>query len=406
MSVEVLAGIAGGATQSGGSLLGNLVMNQIENAQYEEHQKDNFRYSQLAQLRAATNTRTSMMNAGISPAMMANGQFSPAQMAQAPMQNKSVNVDPMAGAVAGQQLELLASEARLKKAEAADREIEVQRKVDEDKTYNQAMRDQFKALADRLEAEGSKNAAEVYRQQAEHGGLYNKGNYEAWTRAVQMINTFTDSAARDYDSQFRAAVSRKQLKNDNIIEAQSLLPGAAYDKIMQEIGDLSASQALKAATVAEKSANTSKITAEIDEVVAHIAQLLADENLKRVEAGKTYHSDFAAMIKDGNYGQAAASLVSGALTAFVGGAGFSLGSKVKAPAGGVGLRQANRPQIIKESDKAAKKSPSVTLDKKGRPQTADKVLKDGKWVDKPKPKPKAQKKKSTAFPLDDTFARI
>lgn len=397
---DVLAALAGGAVGSAGSLLGNLAMNRIENRQYEEHQKDNFQYSQLSQLRGATNTRTALLNAGVSPAVMAGGQFSPAQMLQAPLQNKSVNVDPMAGAVASHQLELLSSEARLKSAEAEQEEIRVNRMKDEDRTYNVAMRDQFNAIADRLDADGSKHAAEVFRQQASAVSSFSKGNFDAWSESIRMINNFTDSAAREYDSRFKAAVSRSQLQNQNIIDAASLLPAATYDKITSEIGDLSASQILKAATVVEKSSSVAKMTAELNEISARVTQLLSDSALKDVQSGATYHSDFAGMMKNGDYGQAAASLISGAISSFATGAGFALGSKL---AGGAGappkgsLREKNRPEILKKTDTKASNPSPVSIGPNGAPQTSTHVLVNGKWQRK---KPDLQNK-SSAFPQAD-----
>lgn len=299
--------VAGGLAEAGGQFLGNLAMSSIENDRYKENQHENFVLAQQSQRLAASNQRTSLENAGISPAVMDGGNFQTVTPNQAPMQNKSVNMSFMGAAMQAQQLRLLA-------AQADQQEIVNHRLEDEDEGYDIGMKEQFEQLAERMKKDGNDYAAALYLNLAQNPNAFSKGSFEAWQRSATMMAHATGQAKDFYNNAFHAAVAKRQFESEEVKEAEAMIPKANYDKILEEIGKLDVDQVVGMTEAGKNNADIALKSAQLNEVVANVGRLLSETALNDVNAHSTYHSDFAQMVKDGNYKEAAVSLVSSIAT--------------------------------------------------------------------------------------------
>lgn len=304
------ASVAGGLAEAGGQFLGNLAMSSIENDRYKENQHENFVLAQQSQRLAASNQRTSLENAGISPAVMDGGNFQTVTPNQAPMQNKSVNMSFMGAAMQSQQLRLLA-------AQADQQEIVNRRLEDEDEGYDIGMKEQFEQLAEQMKKDGNDYAAGVYLNLAQAPNFFSKGSFEAWQRSATMMAHATGQVKEFYNNAFHAAVSKRQFETESVKNAEAMLPKATYDKILEEINKLDVDQIVGMTEAGKNNADIALKSAQLNEVVANVGRLLSETALNDVQAHSTYHSDFAQMVKDGNYKEAAVSLVSSIATSVI-----------------------------------------------------------------------------------------
>lgn len=306
MLESLVAGAAEGAVNFGGAL----ALNQIENAQYRENQNQNFQLAQLAQQNAGTNQKMALANAGVSPAVMNGGQFQAVTPNQAPLQNKQVKMDFMGVALQEQQL-------RMMEAQTEQQEIINQRMRDEDTAYDNGMTDQFKAIIRQLNEEGSTDAANVYQAMldgvAQRGETFTKGSFDGWNNAIKMIGSANEQTKRTYQERFEAAVNRRKLRTPEAIDAQSMMNTAAYDKLLAEISKLDIDKAVAVTSAQRNTAEVLKISAQLGEIQANISKLLSESAYYDVNSEARYHSDFAAMVKNGDYAAAATAFTAGVL---------------------------------------------------------------------------------------------
>lgn len=297
-----LAGLAAGAANAGGNFLGNLAISNIENERYQENQIQNFKLAQVAQREAGSNQKTALANAGVSPAVMNGGNFQTATPNQAPMQNKQVNMNFMEAAMQSQQLKLLS-------AQAEQQEIINERMKDEDSTYNAGMKSQFLNIADQLEAEGSNVAAGVYRKLAESKEFFSKGTFDSWNQTIKMLGNANEQNRRNIQERFQAAVQQKKITTPDVLEAEAMLSKEQFNKVLSEIAKLDVDKVLSVTAAGKNTAQINLIGSQINEVVAHISELLSSAALNDVAAQTKYHSDFAAMIQNNDYSAAASTLL-------------------------------------------------------------------------------------------------
>lgn len=346
-----LASVAGAGIGAGVGLLGNLLMSSIEQENYVRNQQRNFELGQRAQREAGTNQKISMQNAGISPAAMLGGDFSPAAIPNSPLQNKALNVDAMAGALAGQEI-------RLKAAQADQQEIVNNRMRDEDIAYNEGMTDQFKAIIKQFNEEGSTDAANVYQAMLDgmkqRGDSFTKGSFDGWNNAIKMIGSANEQTKRFYQERFESAVIRQKLNTPEAIDAQAMFGKGTYDKLLAEISKIDIDKAVAVTTAQRNTAEVLKVSAQLGEIQANVSKLLSESAWYDVNSDAKYHSDFAAMVRNGDYGQAATAFTASVLQDIIPAVvtkGKSVPNQVakgqqEANVNPTTIRDANRPLIL------------------------------------------------------------
>lgn len=293
-----------GAADAGFGFLGNLAMSSIENARYRENQEQNFELAQQAQRAAGTNQKIALENAGISPAVMNGETFQTATPNQAPLQNKSANMSFMGAALQAQQMDLL-------RAQTEQQDIINERMREEDKGTDIGMREQFQNISEAFRKVGFTYAAEIYDSMSSSPTAFNSGSLVAWEKTNRMFTHLSEASRDKLQADFSAQVADKKLTNSAAIEAESLFGAATYDKIRSEIAKLEVDKLVSITEAGKNSAQIKLIGQQINEAIAHITQMLASAQLDDATALQRYHSDFASMIKNGDYGAAAVSLTAG-----------------------------------------------------------------------------------------------
>lgn len=305
--------------------------------------QDQANYRKNLQLAAAldiTNQRkaieqsvSALRNAGLSPALAANGNFS-APAVSAALGNTSVgmpNADLGSIMSANNQRELLeaqkenirsqtnANNAAANKSNAEAEEVE-QRKIggerenlrqsDYDKTINEQMRQVYKAFSE--DSNLSQAEREYYDALANSNNDYSRGTLQAQREFASYLNELDEYQKEAVLRALTKKLTNMQLKDEPTLEALAFAPKTMRNKMIAETADLWSSK--KWRDWQRKTLGPAQATL-----------LGTEEEVKR-------HSDFVGMVDDGNYFGAAMyllpSLVQGLSTAYVYGRMLKAGQKV------------------------------------------------------------------------------
>lgn len=328
------------ATQATGDLMktglqyyANKNLSRQDQANYRKNLKLAAALDITNQRKAIEQSVTALRNAGLSPALAANGNFS-APAVSAAMGNTSVGMPSTdLGSImnAHNQRELLdvqkenirsqtdANEAAANKynAEAHEteqREISGQREnlrsSDYDKTMNESMREYYKVMAN----DSSKSQAErdYYDSLANSTNDYSRGTLQAQREFATFINELDEYQKEAVLRALTTKITQMQLKDEPTLEALAFAPKTLKNKMLAETADTWASKKWR--------------DWQRESLGPAQAELLGTESeVKR-------HSDFVGMVDDGNYFGAAMyllpSLMTGLGSAYVYGKMIKGGQKV------------------------------------------------------------------------------
>lgn len=310
------------ATQASGDLI-KTGMQYYANKNLARQDQANYRKNlKLAAALDITNQRkaieqsvTALRNAGLSPALAANGNFS-APAVSAALGNTSVGMPGTdLGSVmsAHNQREILdeqkeniksltnANNAAANKYNAEAEEVE-QRKIsgerenlrtsDYDKTINESMREYYKVMA----KDDSKSQAErdYYETLANSINDFSRGTLQAQREFATFINELDEYQKEAVLRALTTKITQMQLRDEPTLEALAFAPKTLKNKMLAETADTWSSKKWR--------------DWQRESLGPAQAELLGTESqVKR-------HSDFVGMVDDGNYFGAAMYLLPSLLT--------------------------------------------------------------------------------------------
>lgn len=322
--LEYLAAGAGSAvTSTGLQMLGQSYLSDREQAQYKQNQALNYKYSQMAQINAAANTRAGLEKAGLSPALMNAGNFSPAQMSAAPMQNKQISAPSLDGVSAllsaqqsslmEEQKELVHAQRNNVEADTDSKDIDNARKAAEDSVADSALRGSIdKLLKDSVGNPELYSYAQGLKKYFDtHNG--NVGSFAGLQRLSDYVLHLDKNKAESLEVSLLTKVNELKLKNGSA-QVLARMPSMTQRKILSEISHTNADIGLIMA-------NKDLSEADVLERVERISK----EATERI---KTYHSDAAAMVDNGDWKAFVSSIGAEALSKAAEGLGFAAGLRV------------------------------------------------------------------------------
>lgn len=351
-----LEALGAGAGAAGIQNISQLAFNHANNTQYQVNQAKNFEYSQRAQQNAAMNTKQGLQMAGISPAVLAQGNFSAAQMSAVPLASTAAgmpNID-IAGIRDSRTNESLresteslqASQRRVMNAEALIKEREAERLSGEDDTTDAAFKGHLQSLYDKALSNGDKVTASMYKGVldyfADHSA--NVGSMRGLIKVSDSLLRLEQNDTAKLDNQLLGIVAQLKLSN-GAASILAKMPDVTQKKILNEIAQGNAQIGLALANTKLSETEREKKIEEIGAIVVH-----------RI---KEYHSDAAALVENGDWAALASSVGAEALKAAAAGAGFGSGAAVTRGKGAAGAAASG-----KTPSQAAKAAKAVSAPKK------------------------------------------
>lgn len=335
---EIASQAASDAVKTGMQYYANKNLQRQDQANYRKNLELAAALDITNQRKAIEQSVTAFRNAGLSPALAANGNFS-APAVSAALGNTSVGMPGTdLGSImsANNQRELLdvqkenirsqtnANNAAANKSNAEAEEAE-QRKIggerenlrqsDYDKTINESMREYYKVMA----KDESKSPAEreYYDALANSTNDYSRGVLQAQREFATYINELDEYQKEAVLRALTVKITKMQLKDEPTLEALAFAPKTLQNKMIAETADAWSSKKWR--------------DWQRESLGPAQAELLGTESaVKR-------HSDFVGMVDDGNYFGAAMyllpSLLTGIGSAYVYGRVLKGGKKVAEKAG-------------------------------------------------------------------------
>lgn len=275
--------------------------------------------AQKSQRDSALNVRKGLEQAGLSPALMANGNFSPAQGslgsgsgASAPMPRFDLGNALMQGA----QIENIRAQNDVLKADAKSKEVDSELKQQElenvqsrDSTIDLRVRNYAQSMIDDPDVSESDKA--TWQVVLDISRSFNKGSLDGIREFRNLQTENSDASLKLVQNKVMQEVYALQDEN-GFAQYIADLPRVERAKTISEIGKIF-HEVIKLGVDTELSeAQKAKIGAEIE-------KLMRESNL-------TYHKDWASMIQNGDYRSAAISFFGELLTS-VGSESVKAGAK-------------------------------------------------------------------------------
>lgn len=304
--------MAGSAFAVAGDFIANSAL-QAQQAQYNKEAQDSaFAQSLEAQSMAPANYAGGLRSAGLPLSLAMHGSFQPATSPNPlPVSSHPVNIASSMAALeqAAAQTKLVEAQADNLNADTESKEIENIHKRDEDFSIDANLRGQLEVWANDDSNPQRQAAANLMLDSNE---LYTKGTAEGiklWNTVVDSNDRLaTDLVVREFER-----LLKLEMKDNGALASLAKVPNLDVAKLAREI-------VLLEKDASKVSSETDVNIARLDEIAAHIRELIESADLK-------YSEDLVKQFKNKDKSAVFINLTSKAVNAAAAGAGFGIGSR-------------------------------------------------------------------------------